>query len=105
MNRGEVWEIVLDPIKGSEQSGFRPCVIVSPDSMNAQLETVIVIPLTTKIKKWPTRVETSYGDVEGEAMCEQIRTVSKKRFKEKVGKLKISELVQIKLVLKQMLVE
>lgn len=103
VRRGDVWEIVLDPSRGSEQGGFRPCAIVSPDSMNEQLETIIVVPLTTKGKDWPTRVNTSFGEIEGQAICEQIRTVSKKRLKTRLGKLSITEIIQIKLVLKQML--
>ncbi|MBA2405667.1 MAG: type II toxin-antitoxin system PemK/MazF family toxin [Bdellovibrionales bacterium] len=102
MLRGEVWSVVLDPIKGSEQAGLRPCVIVSPDSMNEQLETIIVVPLTTKKKDWPTRVDTQFDGIEGQALCEQIRTVSKKRLKAKIARLKITEVIQIKSVLKQM---
>lgn len=94
---------MLDPIKGSEQAGLRPCVIVSPDSMNTQLETIIVVPLSTKKKDWPTRVDTELDGVEGQALCEQIRTVSKKRLKNKKARLRITEVIQIKLVLKQML--
>lgn len=105
INRGDVWNVILDPIKGSEQAGIRPCVIVSPDSMNSQLETIIVIPLSTKKKNWPTRVDTEIEGTLGQALCEQIRTVSKKRLKEKTAKLKITEMIQIKLVLKQMLYE
>lgn len=105
VSRGEVWNITLDPTKGSEQAGFRPCVIVSPDSMNDQLETIIVVPLTTKLKNWPTRVETSFQGKNGQAMCEQIRTVSKRRLRERIDTLRITEVVQIKLILKQMLVE
>lgn len=103
ISRGDVWNVVLDPTKGSEQAGMRPCVIVSPDSMNEQLDTIIVIPLTTKKKNWPTRVDTIIDGSEGQAICEQIRTVSKKRLKKRITKLKISEIVQIKLVIKQML--
>lgn len=103
VNRGEVWNVVLDPIKGSEQAGLRPCVVVSPDSMNEQLDTIIVVPLTTKKKDWPTRVDTMMEEIPGQAMCEQIRTVSKKRLKDKVTRLKVTEVIQIKLVLKQML--
>lgn len=102
INRGEVWDVLLDPTKGSEQAGLRPCVVVSPDSMNAQLDTVIVVPLSTKKKDWPTRVDTIFNEIEGQALCEQIRTVSKKRLKSKKAKLKITEVIQIKLVLKQM---
>ena len=97
-----MWDVVLDPVKGSEQAGLRPCVVVSPDSMNEQLDTIIVVPLTTKKKDWPTRVDTIFDGKEGQALCEQIRTVSKKRLKKKISKLKITEVIQIKLVLKQM---
>ena len=97
-----MWDVVLDPVKGSEQAGLRPCVVVSPDSMNEQLDTIIVVPLTTKKKDWPTRVDTIFDGKEGQALCEQIRTVSKKRLKKKRSKLKITEVIQIKLVLKQM---
>lgn len=103
ISRGEVWSVVLDPTKGSEQAGIRPCVVVSPDSMNEQLNTIVVVPLTTKKKDWPTRVDTLIDEVEGQAICEQIITVSKKRLKNKISKLRISEIIQIKLVLKQML--
>lgn len=105
ISRGDVWNVVLDPSKGSEQAGLRPCAIVSPDSMNHYLETVIVVPLSTKKKDWPTRVETHFDGKEGQALCEQIRTVSKKRLKNKIDKLKVTEVVQVKLVLKQMLFE
>jgi mRNA interferase MazF len=93
MKRGEVWNV----------RGFRPCVIVSPDSMNQSLQTVIVVPLTTQSRNWPTRVEINFGQRTGQAICEQIRTISKSRLSEKQGELKMSELLQIKLVLKQML--
>ena len=102
ISRGDVWDIILDPIKGSEQSGIRPCVVVSPDTMNSSLETVVVVPLSTKKKDWPTRVDTLIDGVEGQALCEQIRTVTKERFKKRKSRLKITEIVQIKLVLKQM---
>lgn len=105
LSRGDVWNVVLDPIKGSEQRGIRPCVIVSPESMNDQLETVIVIPMSTKKKEWPTRVDVSFLDIEGQVLCEQIRTVSKIRLKKKIGHLLLKDLIQIKLVLKQMLME
>jgi mRNA interferase MazF len=105
IRRGDVWKAVLDPIKGSEQAGQRPCVVVSPDSMNQQLQTIIVVPLTTKKKNWPTRVDTMVNGEEGQALCEQIRTISRSRLKDKIGALKVTEVVQIRLVLRQMLFE
>jgi mRNA interferase MazF len=93
VNKGEVWDV----------TGLSECVIVSPDSMNDQLDTIIVVPLTTKLKDWPTRVQTEIDGIVGQAICEQIRTVSKQRLKKKKAKLKLSEIVQIRLVLRQML--
>ena len=103
MNRGEVWEVLLDPTKGSEQKGYRPCVIVSPESMNDQLETVIVVPLRSKNKDWPTRVDTFYDGIKCQAICEQIRTVSKSRLKKKKFSLTPPEIALIRLTLRQML--
>lgn len=105
LNRGDIWNVILDPVKGSEQSGFRPCVIISPVEMNDQLGTVIVVPLTTKMKDWPTRVDIQFMEREGQVICEQIRTVSKSRLQRKLGHLTLKDIIQIKLVLKQMLLE
>ncbi len=105
LNRGDVWNVFLDPIKGSEQAGNRPAVIISPESMNEQLETVIIVPLTTEKKDWPTRVEVNFQNIDGQVLCEQIRTVSKKRLTKKLGHLPLKDIIQIKLVLKQMLIE
>jgi mRNA interferase MazF len=95
MKRGEVWLLILDPTKGSEQKGMRPSVIVSPDSMNESLDTKVIIPLTTKFKSWPSRVLTEFNSQKGQAMCEQIRTVSSKRLNQKIGELSDGEIVEI----------
>lgn len=65
MNRADVFLVNLNTIKVSEQLGVRYCVIVSPFEMNNQLNTVIVIPLSTKIKKWSTRVNTKFKKTKG----------------------------------------
>ena len=105
MNRGDVYLTILDPTKGSEQEGARNCVLVSPDSMNSSLHTVIVVPLSTKVKDWPTRVNTNFDNTPGQALCEQIRTVDKKRLAKFKGRLNQAEIDEIRLVLKQMLYE
>jgi mRNA interferase MazF len=81
---GEVWKIKLYPVRGSEQDGIRPCLIVSPNSMNKALNTVIVIPLTRSKKDWPTRVSINVSGIESQACIEHIRSVSKERFLEKI---------------------
>lgn len=97
---GEVFRIALDPIKGSEQSGYRYCAIVSPDAINDNLSCVIIVPLTKAKKKWPTRVNTNFLKIQGQAMCEQIRTVDKSRLKEHSGSLNMVEIEQVKYVLR-----
>jgi mRNA interferase MazF len=105
MNRGDIYRVALDPVQGSEQSGFRYAAIVSLNSMNEALNTVIIVPLTTKMKFWPTRVNTFFNEVEGQAQCEQIRAVSKSRLKNKAGELSKVELAKIRVIFRQMLVE
>lgn len=95
VKRGEVWQVVLNPTKGSEQQGLRPAVIVSPDSMNNSIDTKVIIPLTTKINSWPSRVKIEFQSKEGQAMCEQIRTISSKRFMKNLGRIDDSELIEI----------
>lgn len=82
---GEIWKVKLYPIKGSEQDGVRPCLIVSPDSMNKALSTLIVLPLTSQLKNWPSRVEIKLDNKTGQVCIEHIRSVSKERFIEKLG--------------------
>lgn len=99
MLRGEVWSVALYPTKGSEQEGLRPAVIVSPDSMNKALDTKVVVPLTSKTKNWPSRVNTDFKNSKGQAMCEQIRTVSSKRLVKNLGVLSDGEIVEVLSVL------
>ncbi len=105
IQRGSVWRIDFDPVKGREQAGFRYGVVVSPDSMNAALDIVIVAPLTTQMKSWPTRVDCHFNSTAGQVQCEQIRVVSKKRLKVHSGSLGIEVAAKLRLVFKQMLVE
>lgn len=82
---GDIWKVKLYPTRGSEQEGVRPCLIVSPDSMNKPLSTLIVLPLTSQLKDWPSRVEINFENIIGQVCIEHIRSVSKERFIEKLG--------------------
>lgn len=103
---GEVFRVLLNskshPTIGSEQSGYRYCAIVSPASINNNLKTCIIVPLTTSLKHWPTRVETNFNGISGQAMCEQIITVDKARLIKSEGSLSIFEVEKIKYVLRSM---
>ena len=85
INRFEVWLIELDPTKGSEIKKTRPCLIVSPDSVNKHLNTITIVPLTTTHRSYPTRVNCIFQNKKGQAMVDQIRGLDKTRLKKKLG--------------------
>lgn len=102
---GEIWKVKLYPVRGSEQDGIRPCLIVSPNSMNKSLQTVIVIPLTTSFKDWPTRVDILVQNLNCQACIEHIRSISKERFVEKIGVVSDLEMADIRKHLNAVFVE
>ena len=97
MKQGEIWYADLNPTKGSEQAGMRPVVVVSGNLLNQHLNIVIVVPLTTKVKRYkgnpvlmPT--QTNGLQTESEMLVFHIRSVSKDRLVRKVGDIKVDEL-------------
>ena len=87
--RFEVYWINLDPTVGAEVKKTRPCVIISPDSMNRGLQTVLVAPMTTTAKNWPFRIAIAHKGKKGQVMLDQIRAISKKRLVRQDGNLSI----------------
>ena len=87
VKRFDVCLINLDPTIGHEIRKSRPCLIISPDEMNRYLATVIVAPMTTKGREYPTRVSCSFQGKEGQVVLDQIRTVDKARLVQKLGKV------------------
>lgn len=85
MKRGEIWLVELNPTRGSEIQKTRPCVIVSPDELNANLRTVIVAPMTSKGFPAPFRVPLTHAGTKGLLLLDQIRTVDKSRLVKKAG--------------------
>jgi mRNA interferase MazF len=83
--RFDVFLINLDPTVGSEIKKTRPCLIISPDEMNQHIRTVIVAPMTTAGKGYPTRVPCKFQDKKGQIILDQIRTVDKSRLMKKLG--------------------
>lgn len=83
--RFEVYLVNLDPTVGSEIKKMRPCLIISPDEMNAHIATVIVAPMTTKGRAYPTRVSCRFQSKDGQVVLDQIRTVDKTRLIKKMG--------------------
>ena len=87
IKRFEVFLVRLDPTVGSEIQKTRPCLIISPDEMNRFISTVIVAPLTTKGRPYPTRVGVKFKGKRGLVVLDQIRTVDKTRLVKKLGKI------------------
>ena len=85
--RGDVYLVQLDPTRGSEIRKTRPCVVISPDELNAHLRTVIVAPMTTKGAPYPWRVPTRFKNKEGTVAVDQLRTVDRERLVKRVGAL------------------
>lgn len=85
--RSEVYLVNLDPTVGSEIQKQRPCVVISPDDMNRHLQTVIVAPLTSRGRLYPTRIRCTFASREGLVVLDQIRTVDVARLVRKLGRL------------------
>ena len=85
VNRFDVYLINLDPTVGSELRKTRPGVIVSPDEMNRNIRTVIIAPMTTVTKNYPTRVTCGFKKKTGQIVLDQIRTIDKSRLIKKLG--------------------
>ena len=83
--RGEVWLVSLEPTVGSEIKKTRPCVVISPDETNRLLRTVIIAPLTSTIKNYPSRLVITFQNKQGSVVLDQIRTVDKSRLIKKLG--------------------
>ncbi len=87
VSRFEVWLIDLNPTRGSELQKTRPCAVISPDEMNHHIATVIIAPMTTKARGYPTRVPVIFRRKRAEIVLDQLRTMDKSRLIKKVGKL------------------
>jgi len=101
MKQGDIYDIYLDPTIGSEQKGRRPAIILSGTGINAFLKTVIVVPLTTKIKQYHDNLILEPTVINGlnkvsEALPIHIRAIDKKRLKRKLGKISSSEIEILK---------
>ena len=87
VNRFDVYLINLDPTVGSEIQKTRPCLIISPDEMNRYIRTVIVAPLTTAGKDYPTRIACKFKKKKGQIILDQIRTIDKTGLIKKLGSI------------------
>lgn len=91
----------LDPTIGSEIKKTRPCVVISPNEMNKYLRTIVIAPMTTSSKKYPTRVKVKHDNKTGRIVLDQIRTIDRQRIIKIFGELQDFEIQKLKSVLKE----
>ena len=100
--RDEVWLVSLDPTHGAEIKKTRPCLVISPDEMNLNLQTVIVAPMTTTIRPYPTRVSVRFQGKSGQAALDQLRAVDRNRLVRKLGTISSNAAQQTSALLLEM---
>ncbi len=105
LNQYQIVLVNLDPTIGSEIKKTRPCVIISPDEMNKYLRTVVISPMTTKSKKYPTRIEVKHDRKIGWIVLDQIRTINKQRIIKILGRLSKPEIKELKSILKETFID
>jgi mRNA interferase MazF len=105
INRFEVFLVNLDPTIGHEIKKTRPCLVISPNEMNHYISTVIVAPMTTKGRKYPTRISCTFKGKKGQIVLDQIRTVDKKRLVKKLGPISKSSQEKTLTVLQELFAE
>jgi len=105
VKRFEVYLVNLDPTIGSEIKKTRPCLIVSPDEMNRHIATVIVAPMTTQGKTYPTRVRCKFAGKTGQVVLDQLRTVDKRRLVKRLGQISKTTQQAVLAILAEMFAE
>lgn len=102
ISRSEVYLVNLDPTVGSEIKKTRPCLVVSPDEMNHSIRTVIVAPLTSRGRLYPTRVPCRFQGTEGLVVLDQIRTVDSARLVKRLGTIEPETMMAVLEILQEM---
>jgi mRNA interferase MazF len=105
VKRFDVFLVNLDPTVGSEIKKTRPCLVISPDEMNRHIATIIVAPMTTKGRPYPTRVACRFQGKDGQVILDQIRTIDKARLVRKLGRISRSPQLGVLAVLSEMFAE
>ena len=98
----EVWLVSLDPTQGAEIQKTRPCLVVSPDESNRHLRTVIIAPMTTVERPYPTRVVLTFQGKRGQVALDQLRAIDRQRLVRKLGKVSPKTATAVSAVLVEM---
>ena len=102
MKRFDVYLVNLDPTVGREIKKTRPALIISPDEMNSHIYTIIIAPMTTKGRLYPSRVSCTFQGKKGQIVLDQLRTVDKIRLVKKLGRIDKNTGNKVLSILKEM---
>ena len=105
VNQYEIILVNLEQTLGSEIKKTRPCVVISPNEMNHYLRKILIAPITSTLKKYPTRIGMTYDNVKGMIAIDQIRTIDRKRAVKILGALTEKEIDQVKNVIQETFVD
>ena len=105
LNQYSIALVNLDPTIGSEMKKTRPCVIISPNEMNKHLKTIVIAPMTSNLKSYPTRVLMQHNDTSGTIAIDQIKTIDKSRIVKILGQLTEKEIKKTKEIIKETFVD
>jgi mRNA interferase MazF len=95
----------LDPTIGSEIKKTRPCVIISPDEMNKHLQTLVIAPMTSQSRNYPTRLEVKHNNKKGWVVIDQVRTIDRQRIIKVLDSLSEKEILKLKGIIKETFVD
>ena len=98
----DIWLVSLDPTRGTEIKKTRPCLIVSPDEMNRHLRTVIVAPMTTTLRAYPTRAALTFQGKSGQVALDQLRAIDHERLVRKLGAIPPKTAARVSAILTEM---
>ena len=98
----EVWLVSLDPTQGAERQKTRPCLVVSPDESNRHLRTIIIAPMTTVERPYPTRVALTFRGKHGQVALDQLRAIDRQRLVRKLGRVSLKTATAVSTVLVEM---
>ena len=102
MNRFDIFLVNLDPTIGHEIKKTRPCLIISPNEMNRFIATVIIAPMTSKGRDYPSRVACAFKGIQGQIVLDQVRTVDKLRLVKRLGAISVNTQQKVLQVLNEM---
>ena len=105
INQYEIVLVNLDPTIGSEMKKTRPCIVISPNEMNKYLQTIVIAPMTSSSKPYPTRFEISYASTKGWIAIDQIRTIDRVRIVKTFDILTNKDIKTLKEIIKETFVD